>query len=216
MDPSRGRTPQTDAEEHALVDALLAGNESAFIKVVRELHGPLQRMAQVWVPSAASAEELVQETWMAVLTGLASFERRARFRSWVFQILINKAKTRAVRDHRSVPFSALVGEDEDPDGPALDPSRFDASGHWTKPPVDWSGAEARLGDKQLVALVQKAIERLPDAQRAVVTLRDVEGMDADEVCRTLGITDTHQRVLLHRARTRLRAELEAHLEAKPC
>jgi RNA polymerase sigma-70 factor, ECF subfamily len=207
------------AEEARLVGALRAGDEEAFVELVR-LHGPtMLRVARLYVSSRAVAEEVVQETWLAVLTGVGRFEGRSSFRTWLFRVLTNRALTRAVKEGRSVPFSALSDEEVAADEPSVDPHRFRGqeerfADHWTSSPQRWSELpDARLLSQETLAIVEKAAASLPPAQRAVLTLRDIVGWGADEVCEVLGISATNQRVLLHRARTKVRRAIEKHLAA---
>lgn len=192
--------------------ALRAGDEAAFLALVRRHHGAMLRVAALYVKSRASAEEVVQEAWLGVLKGLHLFEGRSSLRSWIFQILVNCAKTRGVRDGRAIPMSALAGaEDEAELVPA---ERFRDgehrwAGHWADPPEPWP--DARVESGEMLALVRDALETLPESQRTVMSLRDVEGWDSDEVCDLLRISEANQRVLLHRARSKVRAYLEAKL-----
>ncbi|MDP1569364.1 MAG: sigma-70 family RNA polymerase sigma factor [Vicinamibacterales bacterium] len=198
-------------DDATLVDALQAGDVDMFSAVVDHYHRSLLRVATTWVRSKEAAEEAVQDTWLAVITGLPRFERRASFKTWLFRILANRARTRAVRDGRLVPFSALLPEGtDDDDGPALE--RFAANGQWAVPPSAWDAddPEAQGLRKEVGAVIARAVEALPPAQRAVFTLRDIEGLDAADACNILDVSETNQRVLLHRARTRLRAAVEAH------
>jgi len=206
MPPDPSSPSETDA---GFVARLRAGDRAAFSALVQRTTGSLLRVARSLVRDPAAAEELVQETWLAVLTGLDGFEGRSSLRTWLFRILVNKARTRFARDGRTVPFSALGGPSGGSD-PAVDPGRFDADDAWRDPPSTWSeedperlamGAETR-------AAIEAAIAELPEAQRAVMTLRDVEGLETDEICNLLTITVTNQRVLLHRARARVRQALE--------
>ena len=177
------------------------------------------RLALTYVRTPDIAEEVAQETWLAVLDVLPRFERRASLRTWIFRILVNRAKTRGVRERRSVPFSAFEPE-EGADEPTVAPERFLGAdhprwpGHWASPPTSWgTDAEARLLSGELRGLITGAVEALPEGQRAVITLRDIAGCDAGETCEALGITDGNQRVLLHRARAKVRAALEDYLDA---
>jgi RNA polymerase sigma-70 factor (ECF subfamily) len=195
-----------------LRDKLLAGDEAAFEGFVGTLHGPMLRFARNFISRADVAEEVVQETWLAVLKGLPAFEGRSSLKTWVFHILANRARTRAVREGRVIPFADLGGPDDD----ALDPdlaSRFGESGRWSQPPAPWGAdnPEAILIRRAAMEQFQAALEALPPSQRTVVTLRDVEGLTAEEACNVLEISETNQRVLLHRARTRLRRALEGVL-----
>lgn len=198
------------SDDDALVARLLAGDERAFAALVQEMHGSLVRIAQIFVGSRAIAEEVAQETWMGLLTGLSGFERRSALRTWIFRILTNRAKTRGVREKRSVPFSSIEEEHED----AVDPSRFKQNGRWESPPRLWDDdtPERILAARETVALLEQTIDALPPTQRAVFVLRDVEAVDAEDACNVLGISETNQRVLLHRARSKVRAALENHLD----
>lgn len=200
------------AAEDGELAALRAGDEAAFLKLVNRHHGAMLRVASAYVRSRASAEEVVQEAWLGVLKGLHLFEGRSSLKAWIFGILVNCAKSRGVREVRSVPMSAL--EDAAGEGPSVSPDRFLQegerwAGHWAEPPEPWP--DARAESRELVALVARALETLPGAQRTVMTLRDVDGWDAGEVCELLGITEGNQRVLLHRARSKVRGFVEAHL-----
>jgi RNA polymerase sigma-70 factor (ECF subfamily) len=155
------------------------------------------------------AEEVAQETWVGVLNGLDRFEGRSSLKTWIFRILVNRAKTRGERESRSVPFSSLESGDGEP---SVDPDRFIEAGAWASPPRAWEGEpEDRLLAGEARAVIDRAIEQLPTAQRQVITLRDIEGLDADEVVAVLDITDGNQRVLLHRARSKVRQALEDYL-----
>ncbi|HET9553189.1 MAG TPA: sigma-70 family RNA polymerase sigma factor [Anaeromyxobacteraceae bacterium] len=219
MKPARSQieppAPPAAADERALVERLRKGDRAAFAALVARHGGALLRLASTLVRQRALAEEVVQETWLAALEGLDRFEGRSSLRTWLFHILANRARTRAVREGRSVPFSAL-GDPAD-DEPAVDPDRFTQGGGWREPPGGW-GAEdpERLAlGAETRAVIEAAIAALPESQRAVITLRDVEGLEAEEICALLGVTVTNQRVLLHRARARVRRALEEHLEAAP-
>jgi len=210
-----GRQPENGGEA-MLVAALRRGDEAAFVELVR-LYGPsLLRLARTFVRDKAVAEEVVQETWLAVLNGIDRFEGRSSLKTWIFQILSNRAKTRAVRERRSAPFSALAGDGDD-DETAVDADRFRGeghrwAGHWAAAPSDWSHLpEERLLGRETLERVNAAIEMLPPRQADVIVLRDVEGWTPDEVCAALGITDGNQRILLHRARSKVRAALERYL-----
>ena len=194
-----------------LLDGLRAGDEAAFAALVRSYGPAMLRVAQLYVSSRAVAEEVVQEAWIGILNGVGRFEGRSSLKTWIFRILANTAKTRAAREGRTIPFSAL-----DPGEPAVDPDRFRGPedrypGHWSIRPIGLP--EARLLESETLALVESEIEKLPPAQALVVTMRDVEGFDSDEVCNALEITETNQRVLLHRARSKLRAALEDYVNA---
>ncbi|MBI3493057.1 MAG: sigma-70 family RNA polymerase sigma factor, partial [Acidobacteria bacterium] len=179
--------------------------------VVERYHGPLIRFALLFVATRAVAEEVVQDTWVAVLHGLPAFEGRSALKSWIFGILANRAKTRAVREKRTITFSQLSAPGDE-DEPAVDPDRFTSAGDWSAPPGRWDQdtPEKLLLRQEALAVVEKTTTALPASQRAVVTLRDVEGLDAAEVCNILAISETNQRVLLHRARSKIRAALERY------
>jgi RNA polymerase sigma-70 factor (ECF subfamily) len=166
-------------------------------------------VALLYVPSRAAAEEVVADTWLAVVTGLERFEGRSSLKTWLFRILTNKAKTRGVRERRTVPFSAFVG-DGDEDETTVEVDRFARDGHWTAPPR--GVPEERLLAGEARGTIADAIDGLPPNQRAVITLRDVEGLTAEEACNVLGLSETNQRVLLHRARAKVRAAFERYLE----
>jgi RNA polymerase sigma-70 factor (ECF subfamily) len=199
-------TELLSAEDARLVEGLRAGDEAAFRAVMRMHGAAMLRVAQMYVSSRAVAEEVVQEAWVGVLRGIDRFEGRSSLKTWLFRIVANTAKTRGVREARSVPFSSLGGDDEEP----VDPDRFLGPGerfpgHWAVPPEGHVLADEALG------LIADAIERLPLAQRAVITLRDVQGWSSDEVRNALDLTETNQRVLLHRARSKVRSALEEYM-----
>jgi RNA polymerase sigma-70 factor, ECF subfamily len=207
----RAERPREDAGEAQLVAALRAGDEEAFTMLVTRWHASLKRVARTYVRTDAIAEDVVQETWLAAIAGLERFEERASLKTWLFQILANRARTRAVRERRSVPLTALAGGGDD--APAVSPDRFqdeDATwpGHWAAPPRPWDDPERRLQSLEARDLLRAAIGALPEMQQAVLTLRDVEGLEAREVCALLDLSDANQRVILHRARARVRNELE--------
>ena len=198
--------------ERALVQALAAGDERAFNEVVGRYHRSLVRLARSYVRSEAVAEEVAQDTWCAVVTGVERFEGRSSFKTWLFSIVVNKARTRAERERRTTPFSALSApEDDGPPLPVED--RFAPDGAWAAPPRAWDEPERRAISLELREELRLALRELPERQRLVVTLRDVEGLDSCEVCELLGLSAGNERVLLHRGRTRLRAELERVLDA---
>ncbi len=204
------------AEEAELLARLRAGDEAAFESLVDTYHATMLAVARNYVKTSDVAEEVVQEGWLGVLRGLDRFEGRSSLKTWVLRILVNTALTRGGREARSVPFSSLApaGEDE----PAVEPERFRApgeafAGHWNANPGDWSSLpeEALLG-RETIDIVKAAIEMLPGAQRAVIAMRDIAGCSAEEVCETLDVSAGNQRVLLHRARSHVRAALEGHLD----
>ena len=196
--------------DEVLIARLRAGDEAAFSWLLDRCHGPLMRLARTFVASTAVAEEVVQETWLGLLEGLGGFEQRATLKTWLFRVLVNRARTRGVREARSVPWSALGPKDEGE--PAVDPARFDARGRWTTPPQPWEDdtPEALLLRRETRAQLEAAIEALPPRQRTVLVLRDIEGVAAEEVCSILELSDANQRVLLHRARAALQRALERH------
>lgn len=204
-------------DDRMLVDALRRGEEDAFAWLVRRHHEALLRYARVFVRDRAVAEEVVQETWLGVIRGIGAFEARSTVKTWLFHILANRARTRGERESRSVPFSALVARELEDDAPVVDADRFlpaDAprwAGHWAVAPQPWNAPEARMLAAETRAVIDAAIAGLPPVQREVITLRDVVGMDAGEVCRMMSLTDGNQRVLLHRARSRVRTALDRHL-----
>jgi RNA polymerase sigma-70 factor (ECF subfamily) len=200
------------SREEALVAALRSGDEAAFTTLVRDFGPSMLRLARLYVSSRAVAEEVVQETWVGVLRGIERFEGRSSLKTWIYRILTNTAKTRGIREGRSVPFSSLAAED---DGPSVDPDRFLGEesrfpGHWAAPPQRWEGSE-RLLTQEALAVIEREIAKLPPAQAVVITMRDVEGFAADEVCNALEISETNQRVLLHRARSKVRRALEEYM-----
>jgi RNA polymerase sigma-70 factor, ECF subfamily len=201
-------------EEMRLVEGLRAGDEAAFVELMRRYGASMLRIAQMYVRSRAVAEEVVQEAWLAVFKGIGRFEGRSSLKTWLFRILTNTAKTRAIREGRSIPFSALAGDEED--GPSVDPERFMGPnerfpGHWSAPPSSWGEPEERLGTAETLDVIRAAIDELPPTQALVITMRDIEGLSSEEVCNALDITETNQRVLLHRARSKVRRALEEYL-----
>jgi len=213
---------QVDAEtaESDLLARLRAGDERAFSALVNRDHSSMVRLARTFVASQAVAEEVAQETWLAVIRGLPGFEGRSTLRTWTMSILVRTARNRAARERRSLPFSALAyAHDDDIDGgPTVNPSRFRPvgepyAGFWAAPPHRWwSDPEPRALAAETGHIVQAALDALPPVQAQVVQLRDVEGWSAAEVCDALELTQANQRVLLHRGRAKLRAALEEHFE----
>jgi RNA polymerase sigma-70 factor (ECF subfamily) len=210
---------ETAGTEHRLspcddpeVAALRAGDEAAFLALVNRHHAAMIRVAAMYVGSRSIAEEVAQEAWIGVLKGLHLFEGRSSLKSWIFQICVNCAKSRGVREVRSVPLSSL-GPADGTEGPSVPAERFRDegiwTGHWAQPPEAW--ADDRLGTAELAALVREGIATLPPSQRQVMTLRDVEGWDSVEVCELMEISEGNQRVLLHRARAKVRAFVEGRL-----
>jgi RNA polymerase sigma-70 factor, ECF subfamily len=202
-------TPTDDA---TLLARLRERDEDAFAELVERYDAQLRRVVRAYVPSDAVADDVVGETWLGVLRGIDRFEARSSLKTWLFRIAINRAKTRGAREARSVPFSSLASAEAERDDPAVDPSRFDTSGQWGAPPTRWDQKPVtRLLNGELREQLDEAIAKLPEAQRAVLVMRDVEGLDAEEVSDALGITRGNQRVLLHRARSRVRDELDGYL-----
>jgi RNA polymerase sigma-70 factor (ECF subfamily) len=179
--------------------------------LVERYHGSLRRLALVYVSTPAVAEEVVQDTWLAVVKGVKHFEARSSLKTWIFTILANCARTRSKQEGRTIPFSLLGSAGVEDEEPAVDPSCFNQDDCWTVYPRSWGSApEERLLADETRRQVLQAIEALPPSQRAVVTLRDVEGCTAPEVCAALGLTEANQRVLLHRGRSRVRQTLAAY------
>ncbi len=199
-------------EEAQLVDGLRARDEAAFAALIRMYGVGMLRVARMYVSTGAVAEEVVQEAWLAVLKGIDRFEGRSSLKTWLFRIVANTAKTRGVREARSAPFSSF----EDGES-TVSSERFLGTderfpGHWAVPPASWAGIpEDRLLAGETMDVIRGEIERLPPSQRAVLELRDIEGLSADEVCNALDLTETNGRVLLHRARAKVRAALEEYL-----
>jgi len=210
-----GRRSSSAPDERALVAALRDGDERAFTSLVERYHSSMVNLARGYVGNRATAEEVVQEAWVAALRGIGRFEGRAALSTWLFRIVINQAKTRAVRERRSVPMSALAGHAGEP---AVDPDRFHSAAHpsapggWAVPPRNWAAQpEEHLVSRETRQVLLDAIDSLPRQQSQVVHLRDVQGMTAEEVCDLLEIGDGNQRVLLHRGRSRVRQALESYL-----
>lgn len=206
----------TESREQELVQRLRDGDEAAFAELIDTYGATMLRVAQMFVRDRATAEEVVQETWLAVLNGIDRFEGRSSLKTWLFRILTNRAKTRGQRDGRMVPFSSLAGAGEEGE-PSVDPDRFlgpdsPHPGAWAAPPLAWP--QERLLQRETLGVIQMAIDELPEAQRDVIRLRDVEGWTPMEVADALEITDGNQRVLLHRARSKVRAALEVYLSSE--
>jgi RNA polymerase sigma-70 factor (ECF subfamily) len=206
------------ADDALLVPALRNGDDAAFEWLLDRYDQSLRRVAMSYVSSRAVADEVVQETWMGVINGIDRFEGRASLKTWVFRILVNIARSRGVHEHRSIPFAAATSALEDGAEPALDPDRFRPAGtayagHWMWYPSTWEQEpEGRIESSETLDVVRDAIRRLPPAQQEVITLRDVEGWTSSEICDALNISQTNQRVLLHRARSKVRAALERYFE----
>lgn len=201
-------------DQAAMLTALRGGDEAAFVEVVTAWSPGMLRLARTHVPTDAIADEVVQEAWLGVLSGLDRFEGRSALRTWAFRIVVNLAKTRGVREARTVPFSSA--ESDGDDVPAVDPDRFHSRGDgspggWALPPTPWP--EDRLAQAETRHVCLAAIASLPARQREIITLRDIEGFSAEEACNALGLAETNQRVLLHRARAKVRMALETHFDA---
>jgi RNA polymerase sigma-70 factor (ECF subfamily) len=199
-----------------LLAALKRRDEAVFVALVERYQHSLLRLALVYCRSMAVAEEIVQDTWLGVIQGIDRFEGRASFKTWLFQILVNRARTRAEREGRAVSFSSLAEEAEAPGEPAVPPERFRSAddkwpNNWALPPQSWGeSADAALLAGETMDLVNRAIAQLQPAQQQVITLRDIEGWTSEDVCNVLMISETNQRVLLHRARSHVRSALESH------
>jgi RNA polymerase sigma-70 factor (ECF subfamily) len=192
------------SDEVDLVRRLRAGDEGAFVALVREHHAALVRLASAYVPNLAVAEEVVQEAWLGVVRGIDRFEGRSSLKTWLYTIVVNRARSAGVREHRETPI--------DLSGAAEPAEQFAADGHWANPPAAWTErVEDRLTAVALLDRVRECLHRLPDGQRQVVTLRDIDGLTPEETCKVLGITEANHRVLLHRGRARLRGLLDTEL-----
>ena len=204
------------SDDDVLVAALRARDEDAFAWLLDRYSGSLRRLARAHVSNDAAADEVVSEAWLAVITGIDRFEQRSSLKTWIFRILMNIARTRGTRDKRSVPFSSLGPEDDD--GPTIAADRFQGPdgrypGHWSAFPTRWHDQpEIRSVAHETLGVVRDALDMLPPAQQEVVRLRDLEGWTSFEVCNALGLTETNQRVLLHRGRAKLRAALERYFD----
>ena len=207
-------------EDGALVERLRNRDEASFRELVRRYHGSLVRLAQSFVHDRAVAEEVAQETWVGVLRGIEQFAGRSSLKTWIFQILINRAKSRGVRDARSVPFSALGDRDSEAGDPTVNPSRFfpsedpECPDGWVSKPQQWDMTpEQLLLSQECRSYIEQAIASLPELQKEVITLRDVQGWSSEEVGNILGVSESNVRVLLHRARSRVRQAMGGYLGA---
>jgi RNA polymerase sigma-70 factor, ECF subfamily len=205
---------RASADELAVVERLRAGDEETFLQLVEKLGPSMRRVARMYVATEAVADECVQDAWLGVLQGLDGFEGRAALRTWIFRILVNIAKTRGQREGRSTPFSSLLGDDlDEPAVPAeaFVPEGEDRAGWWSTPPSNWQGRpEDRALAGELRSVLRATLDQLPPMQAAVLRMRDVEGLSSEEVRNVLELTETNQRVLLHRARSKLRGAVEAY------
>jgi RNA polymerase sigma-70 factor (ECF subfamily) len=210
-----GLQDRTAAEETELLARLRAGDERAFEALVERHYPTMLAVARHYVKTRAVAEEVVQEAWLGVLNGIDRFEGRSSLRTWILRILVNIAKTRGVREARSIPFASLAPEGDEP---AVDPERFRSAddpfpGHWRAYPANWQRLpEEALAERETLDVVLTTIHRLPPPQRIVITMRDIQGCDSEEVCEALDVSEGNQRVLLHRARSKVRSALERHLD----
>jgi len=215
------KTGQSDyLDDTVLVSALRDGDEGAFGWLLGRYDGSLRRVAMSYVQTRAVADEVVQDTWVGVINGIDRFEGRSSLKTWLYRILMNIARARGVHEHRSVPFASASAVLEDGGEPAIDPDRFlsapadDPAGHWVSFPLPWEHEpEDRLEAAETVAVVREAMRTLPPAQQEVMTLRDVEAWTSSEICDALNISETNQRVLLHRARAKVRRALEKYFES---
>src|SRR3954454_17558503 len=198
-------------DEGDLLKRLRARDQEAFAELVREWSPSMLRLARMYVATQAVAEEVVQEAWLGVLQGIDRFEGRSSLKTWVFRILVNRAMTKGVREARSIPFAALAAGEASADEPAVDPDRFTRDGAGPPPPRRWEDQpEAALRSAETLEVVRAAVAELPPTQKAVITMRDLDGFDAEETRNALEISESNQRVLLHRARAKVRAALEQH------
>jgi len=210
-----GLQDRTAAEETELLARLRAGDERAFEALVERHYPTMLAVARHYVNTRAVAEEVVQEAWLGVLKGIGRFEGRSSLRTWILRILVNTAKTRGAREARSIPFASLAPEGDEP---AVEPGRFRGAddpfpGHWLAYPGNWQRLpEEALADRETLDLVLATIHQLPPPQRIVITMRDIQGCDSEEVCEALDVSEGNQRVLLHRARSKVRGALERHLD----
>ncbi len=216
LSSARGPIPAARTPDHdqlAELAALRDGDQATFAALVGRLHPTMVRVASSYVSSRAVAEEVAQDTWVAVLEQLDRFEGRSSLKTWIFRILTNTAKTRGVRERRTTPFSSLETETT---GPVLPADSFNGdghrwAGHWAAPVEAWELPEERLLSSELGRVIQRAVDELPPAQRAVVSLRDGQALSSREVCDLLDITEANQRVLLHRGRTKVRQVVNAYV-----
>jgi RNA polymerase sigma-70 factor (ECF subfamily) len=203
------------ASDEQIVAGLRAGDERTFRELFERSYPMMKRVARSYVSSDAVAEEIVQDTWMAIVTGIDRFEGRSALGTWMFSILTNQGKTHSARERRALPFSSVAPADVGE--PAVDPDRFQKDddawpGHWATPPRPWQKPERRLLSLEAREQLRDALAQLPERQRLIVALRDIEGLSAEEVCDLLRLSQENQRVLLHRGRSRLRAYLEEYLD----
>jgi len=203
------------ASDEQIVSALRAGDERTFRALFERSYPMMKRVARTYVASDAVADEIVQDTWIAIMTGIERFEGRSALGTWMFSILTNQAKTHGARERRALPLSSLTPDDDK--GPAVNPDRFQKDdeafpGHWATPPRPWQKPDRRLLSLEVRGQLKEALAQLPERQRLIVVLRDVEGLSAEEVRHLLDLSPENQRVLLHRGRSRLRALLEEYID----
>jgi RNA polymerase sigma-70 factor (ECF subfamily) len=214
--PARPEGDRLSEEDASLVERLRAGDEDAFAQLVERYGASMLRIARMHVRDRAVAEEVVQETWLAVLNGIDRFEGRSSLKTWIFRILSNRAKTRGEREGRTVPFSAVLAGEATEGEPAVDADRFLGPDNsktpyaWASPPRAWT--QDQVIARETLGVLRDAIDELPPAQREVIRLRDIEGWSAEEVAHALDVSDVNQRVLLHRARSKVRGALERYLD----
>lgn len=204
-------------EDQAFVARLRNGDEGAYRQMINLRHGGLVRLAKSFCRNHATAEEVVQDAWVTVLTSLDAYSGAAPLRAWIAGIVVNKARQRAVRDSRISPFSDLAVAGSEGDDDDVDADRFGGDGSWTSPPAPWDGItpEREVGGREMLAIASAALETLPPTQKAVLLLRDVEQQDPEEICRILDISEGNMRVMLHRGRARIRAAVERHMVPQP-
>jgi RNA polymerase sigma-70 factor (ECF subfamily) len=212
------RTPEALPQDEELVAGLRAGDRATYAQLLDAWSTSMLRIARTFVSTTASAEEVVQDTWLAIIRGVDRFEGRSALKTWVYQILVNTARKRGVREQRTVPVSFLPTSDDG--GPTVDPARFQDTddrypGGWRAFPASWPNPESALLAGEITRVINDALEELPARQRVVLSLRDVDGHDSAEVCALLSITPENQRVLLHRARAAVRARLAAYFTPEP-
>lgn len=209
--------PLATRDDAHLIELLRSGNEAAFVSLIERHHASMLRLARMYVSAHAVAEEVVQEAWLGVFRGLPQFKEKSSLKTWIFRILTNCAKTRALREDRSIPFSAMLDNETRFNEPAVEAQRFipandpQGKGAWASFPQGWDNIpEARLLSQETRIYIDHAVEALPPGQRTVITLRDIEGWTSEEVCHSLEISEVNQRVLLHRARSKVRHALEKY------